>query len=163
MKRLWAPWRIEYIKSPKEDACFFCKYLQENKDDRNLVLYRGKSACVVMNYYPYNNGHLMIAPYQHTSEINELDNVTKLEIMNLIAHCQEALTEMLHAQGFNVGINIGEVAGAGLKEHLHIHVVPRWNGDTNFMPVSGHAKVISQGLRETWETLRNYFEKLPDN
>jgi len=163
MKRLWAPWRIEYIKGPKDDSCFFCKYLQEDKDERNLVLYRGKSAFVVMNYYPYNNGHLLIAPYRHSSEISELDDDTKLEMMNLIAHCQKALAELLNAQGFNVGINYGEVAGAGLKEHLHIHVVPRWNGDTNFMPVSGHTKVVSQGLKETWDTLRNYFENLPDN
>jgi len=163
MKRLWAPWRIEYIKGPKDNGCFLCKYSQENKDDSNLVLYRGKSALVVMNYYPYNNGHLLIAPYQHTSEISELNDDTKLEMMDLIAHCQKALTKMLNAQGFNIGINYGEVAGAGLKEHLHIHVVPRWNGDTNFMPVSGHTKVISQGLQETWKTLRNYFENLPDN
>lgn len=163
MKRLWAPWRIEYIKGPKDDACFFCKYIQENNDAGNLILHRGKNAFVVMNYYPYNNGHLMIAPYQHTSEIGDLDNDTKLEMMDYIVHCQKALTEYLNAQGFNVGINYGTVAGAGIKDHLHIHVVPRWEGDTNFMPVSGHAKVISQGLQDTWNSLRKYFENLPDN
>ena len=163
MERLWAPWRIEYIKGPKSDGCFFCSYIQENMDEKNLVLYRGKSSIVVMNYYPYNNGHLMIAPFQHTSEISELSDETKLEMMNLIAHCQNALVKYLNAEGFNVGINYGNVAGAGLKEHLHIHVVPRWNGDTNFMPVTGHTKVISQGLKDTWITLRHYFEKLSDN
>ncbi|RKY60449.1 MAG: HIT family hydrolase [Candidatus Neomarinimicrobiota bacterium] len=163
MKRLWAPWRIEYIKGPKEEDCFFCRYLHEKKDTVNLVLYRSNNAMVMMNYYPYNNGHLMIAPNQHTSEISELDDMTKLELMNLIAHCQKALTKHLNAQGFNIGINYGEVAGAGLKEHLHIHIVPRWNGDTNFMPVTGHTKVVSQGLKETWKTLYNYFKNLPDN
>lgn len=163
MQRLWAPWRIEYIKGPKEEGCFFCKYSHEHEDRKNLILHRGKHAFVMMNFYPYNNGHLMIAPYRHTAELDDLDDATKLEMMNYIVHCQRALSKYLSAQGFNIGINIGRVAGAGIEDHLHIHIVPRWNGDTNFMPVSGHTKVISQGLEDTWLTLRQYFEKLADN
>lgn len=160
MQRLWAPWRIEYIKRPKEKSCFFCKYSQEDNDRKNLILHRGQNAFVLMNYYPYNNGHLMIAPYRHTAELDDLDDATKLEMINLVSHCQHALTDYLHAHGFNIGINSGRVAGAGIKDHLHIHVVPRWDGDTNFMPVSGHTKVISQGLEDTWATLRQYFIKI---
>jgi len=163
MRKIWAPWRIDYIKEPKPEGCFFCKYPQESDDKKHLIVHRGKKSFVLLNYYPYNNGHLMIAPYQHTSDIGSLDDETKLEIINLIDHCMKALKEQLSAEGFNTGINSGQVGGAGINDHLHIHVVPRWNGDTNFMPVLGETKVVSQGLEETWELLRKYFEKLEDN
>lgn len=159
MKRIWAPWRIEYIKNPKEKGCIFCKFPKEQNDHERFILHRGKTCFIIMNYYPYNNGHLMIAPYLHTSKFDSLDNQTKIEMFDLIDHSTKALREKLNAEGFNIGINLGSVAGAGIKDHLHIHIVPRWQGDTNFMPVLGNSKVISQELHETWETLKEYFEK----
>lgn len=164
MKRIWAPWRIEYIKNPKEKGCIFCKFPKEQNDRERFILHRGKTCYIIMNYFPYNNGHLMIAPYLHTGDFDNLDNQTKIEIFNLIDSSTKALREKLKAEGFNIGINLGSVAGAGIGDHLHIHIVPRWQGDTNFMPVLGNAKVISQELHETWETLKEYFEKyLPDS
>lgn len=157
---LWAPWRIEYITGKREEGCFFCKYPAENNDRERLILYRGKKTFVVMNYYPYNNGHIMIAPYRHTSEIADLDNETKLEMMLLVDHSIRIFREEMSAQGFNVGLNLGDVAGAGVKDHLHMHVVPRWSGDTNFMPVIGNTKVISEGLQDTWLKLKKKFDKI---
>jgi len=156
--KLWAPWRIEYIANPKEDTCFFCKYPVENNDRKRLILYRGKNTFVIMNFYPYNNGHLMIAPYLHTSEFSELNPETKLEIFNLVEYSTKIIRSEMHAEGFNIGINLGSVAGAGVKDHLHVHVVPRWNGDTNFMPITAGTKVISEGLEETWKKLREKFD-----
>jgi len=159
MDKLWAPWRIEYIKSPKPEGCFFCQYIQENDDRKRLILHRGKKAFVIMNYYPYNNGHIMVVPYKHSSKLSDLDIDTKVEIMDLIDIGMEALRETLNAEGFNVGLNSGQIAGAGVDDHLHFHIVPRWSGDTNFMPVLGHTKVVSQGLRETWELLKKVFDR----
>ncbi|MDD5766248.1 MAG: HIT domain-containing protein [Candidatus Marinimicrobia bacterium] len=158
--KLWAPWRIEYIINPKEESCFFCKYSSENNDRKRLILFRGKNAFVIMNFFPYNNGHIMITPYLHTSEFSELNSETKLEMFNLIESSTKIIREEMRADGFNIGINLGSVAGAGVKDHLHIHVVPRWNGDTNFMPVTAGTKVISEGLEETWEKLRDRFDLL---
>jgi len=158
--KLWAPWRIEYIANPKEDFCFFCKYPTEDNDRKRLILYRGKNAFVIMNFYPYNNGHVMVAPYLHTSELSELNPDTKLEMFNLIEYSTKIIRSEMNADGFNIGINLGSVAGAGVKDHLHIHIVPRWNGDTNFMPITAGTKVISEGLEETWEKLRNKFDLL---
>lgn len=162
MKRIWAPWRIQYIKGPKDKGCFFCDYPKESDDQKHLIVHRGKKSFVLMNYYPYNNGHLLIAPYKHAGEFDQLDDDTKLEMFNYINSCIKALKEKFNAEGFNVGINIGQVAGAGIKDHIHIHVVPRWNGDTNFMPVAGHAKVISQGLEDAWKSLKQYFDNSDD-
>ena len=159
MDKLWAPWRIEYIKSPKPEGCFFCQYIQEKDDRKRLILHRGKNAFVIMNYYPYNNGHIMVVPYQHTSELSDLDSETKAEILDLIDIGMKALRETLTAEGFNVGLNSGQIAGAGVDDHLHFHIVPRWSGDTNFMPVLGHTKVVSQGLQETWELLKKVFDR----
>ena len=156
-KKLWAPWRIEYIKNPKTSGCFFCSYPKENDDKKRLILFRGKNAFVLMNYYPYSNGHLMVAPYVHECELSSLNDETKLEIFNLIQKSMEVLRVTLNPHGFNVGLNHGEVAGAGVKDHIHFHIVPRWSGDTNFMPVLGHTKVISEGLQETWEKLYIHF------
>ncbi len=158
--KLWAPWRIEYITNEKEPGCFFCKYPEENNDIERLILYRGKKAFVIMNYYPYNNGHLMVVPYLHTDSLENLDKETKLEMMMLVEKSITILKDEMNAEGFNVGINLGQVAGAGIKDHIHMHIVPRWNGDTNFMPVTGHTKVISEGLKETWKKLSKKFNKI---
>lgn len=158
METLWAPWRIEYIRSDKtEHGCIFCNKPKETRDFENLILYRGETCFVIMNYYPYNNGHLMVVPYRHTSDFHELTSGEKLEIMNLLDVSLVILREDMRAQGFNIGVNLGSVAGAGIAEHLHFHIVPRWGGDTNFMPVTGHTKVLSEGLKETAERLKAKF------
>jgi len=155
--KLWAPWRIEYITNSKPEGCFLCQYPEDTNDQEHLILFRGKAAFVIMNYYPYNNGHLMVAPYRHTSELEELDDATRLELFQLVDKSIRILRDTIKAEGFNVGLNLGAVAGAGLKDHLHIHIVPRWTGDTNFMPIIGHTKVLSEGLTETWQKLREKF------
>lgn len=158
--RLWAPWRIEYIVSEKPKDCFLCQYPKDNNDQKRLILYRGDETFVIMNYFPYNNGHIMIAPYEHTNQLADLSSNAKLEMMNLMEASVNILRDTMNADGFNTGLNLGKVAGAGVDDHLHMHIVPRWNGDTNFMPVIGHTKVISEGLEETWKKLYPYFQKL---
>ena len=160
MKKLWAPWRIDYIRSPKEDGCIFCKKSQSNNDRNNLILYRGNKSFVLMNLYPYSNGHLMISPYDHTADTNRLSKDCNLEIMELANASMNILKNTMNAEGFNFGANIGASAGAGIADHLHYHIVPRWGGDTNFMPVVGNTKVHVQGLQDTYNDLIPYFQKI---
>lgn len=159
MKKLWAPWRIDYIRTPKEDGCIFCDKSQDSNDRENLVLYRGKDAFILMNLYPYSNGHLMISPYQHTSETSDLSNDCNSEIMTLANSSMEILKKSMKAEGFNFGANLGKAGGAGIEEHIHYHIVPRWSGDTNFMPVIGTTKVMVEGLQETWDILKPFFNQ----
>lgn len=158
MDILWAPWRIEYILQKKEDECIFCNKPQQNDDQKNLILSRGEYCYVIMNYYPYNNGHVMVVPYQHTSKMTDLSKEESTEMMALLSRCISVLEEEMMPNGFNIGMNLGEVAGAGVKDHLHFHIVPRWNGDMNFMPVTGHTKVVPEALEETWKKLKRRFE-----
>ena len=160
MDKLWAPWRIDYIRTPKEDGCVFCAKSEPGDDRENLVLLRGENAFILMNLYPYSNGHLMIAPYQHTSKTLDLSRETNLEIIHMVNQSMEILKIAMKAEGFNFGANLGKIAGAGIEEHLHYHVVPRWTGDTNFMPILGHTKVIVEGLQETWDILEPNFNKI---
>jgi ATP adenylyltransferase len=161
---LWAPWRMEYIKSPKEEGCIFCNRIQQDNDRENLIVFRGVRAFVIMNKYPYNNGHLMIVPYHHEAEIENLNAAESQEIMALLQASVRALRKVMSPHGFNVGMNLGKYAGAGIDDHLHFHVVPRWDADTNFMPIIGHTKVVSEGLWETWEKLRLAFQEVrPDH
>jgi len=161
MKQLWAPWRIKYIlEADKADGCIFCDKPKEDKDQENLILYRGRKCFVMMNKFPYNNGHLMIAPYRHTADLAGLSPEEREELMALAGMSVEVLERTLSAQGFNIGMNLGRVAGAGIDQHLHLHVVPRWSGDTNFMPILGDVKVISEALEETYRKLRSGFEDL---
>ncbi len=159
MDILWAPWRIKYIKQPKEHGCIFCIKPAENQDKKNLIIYRGKTCFVIMNFYPYNNGHLMAVPFRHIADPGDLNPEERLEVIDLLISCTDALKSTMSPHGFNIGMNLGEVAGAGVKNHLHFHIVPRWNGDTNFMPICGHTKVVSEGLAETYETLAAVFGK----
>ena len=158
MKKLWAPWRIEYIRSPKEDGCIFCDKPAGDNDREDLILYHGEKVFILMNLYPYNNAHLMIAPYIHVDNTEELDADTYKEIMVLADQSMAILKETIDAQGFNFGANIGAAAGAGIEEHIHFHIVPRWAGDTNFMPGLGHTKVEVQGLQECYDLLRPHFD-----
>ena len=160
MDRLWAPWRIDYIKSEKEKGCIFCDKPAEGDDHSMLILYRGENSFVIMNLYPYNNGHLMIAPYQHTDSTHELNSSSRSEIMELADKIMTIQKNIMNADGFNYGANIGYSGGAGIADHIHFHIVPRWTGDTNFMPVLGHTKVQMQGLQETYNDLRPHFDKL---
>ena len=160
MDRLWAPWRIDYIKSEKEKGCIFCDKPAEGDDHSMLILYRGENSFVIMNLYPYNNGHLMIAPYQHTNSTHELNSSSRSEIMELADKIMTIQKNIMNADGFNYGANIGYSGGAGIADHIHFHIVPRWTGDTNFMPVLGHTKVQMQGLQETYNDLRPHFDKL---
>jgi len=148
MRQLWAPWRMEYIGSETrtDDSCIFCTKASENRDAENYVLHRGKHCFVIMNLYPYNNGHLMVAPYEHAPDIEVLTADVLADIMSTTQKCLAALRTAMAPHGFNMGINQGSVAGAGITDHMHLHIVPRWNGDTNFMPVLADVKVMPQHL-----------------
>ncbi len=157
---LWAPWRISYILGEKEEGCLFCRVAEEHDDVRNLVLYRGKLAYVIMNLYPYNSGHLMVAPYQHISELEELSDAASTEVMDLTRKCVVVLKKTLAPHALNAGLNLGEIAGSSIKEHLHMHIVPRWQGDNNFMPVIADIHVVPQALAETFALLAPEFAAL---
>ncbi len=153
---LWAPWRINYIQGLNEKQdCFICSCLTEpQKDEENFVLWRTKNCVVIFNKFPYNNGHLLLAPQKHIAGLDELSDAELLEIMKLIGICQKTLTEAIKPHGFNIGMNVGRCAGAGLPEHLHIHIVPRWDGDTSFMDVCAGTEVISQSMRDLYKKLK---------
>lgn len=152
---LWAPWRIKYIQGLADKGnCFLCEYLATpEKDADNYVLWRTEHALVVFNRFPYNNGHLLIAPTRHVPDLDQATADELLSLMGLVRDCQHVLNKSIRPHGFNVGMNFGRCAGAGLPEHLHIHVVPRWNGDTNYMHVCSDTDVISQGLDELYAQL----------
>jgi len=156
MKYLWAPWRMDYILSGKEKGCIFCQKPLEGKDKENLILHRGRYTFVMMNKYPYNNGHLMIVPKRHCVEFENLNDREIKELFCLLRISTRVLRTSLSPQGFNIGMNIGKVGGAG-EDHIHFHVVPRWNGDTNFMPILGETKIIPEYLMNTYEKLRTTF------
>jgi ATP adenylyltransferase len=154
---LWAPWRIDYIRGEKAGECFLCRIFADKNDRENLLLYRGKTCAVVMNRYPYNSGHLMITPIRHIAELGDLTPEESLEMTALTARAIATLRETMNPQGFNIGYNLGEAAGAGLKDHLHQHIVPRWVGDTNFMPVLGGPRVMPETLEATYDLLVSKF------
>lgn len=156
-ERLWAPWRLEYIRGPKAGECIFCRAVEAGDDEKYAVVHRGEHSFVILNTYPYNNGHVMVAPYVHEPTIEPLDDATLLEMMQLVKRSMAALQRIYRPEGFNIGINQGNVAGAGIEEHVHQHVVPRWGGDTNFMPVIGNARVLPQSLSDSWNELRRAF------
>lgn len=165
MEKLWAPWRMEYVQAvdENEEGCIFCTKPKEDDDRNNLILYRGDNAFVILNKYPYNNGHCMVVPYTHVSDSAALDDAVALEMWHLVHQSKDVLAQAFHPEGFNIGINIGRTAGAGIDQHCHIHIVPRWNGDTNFMPLIGQTKVISQALMETYDALAPYFKDTGSN
>ncbi len=166
MEKLWSPWRSQYIETFKEEkpdkpkGSLFTRILNENEDKKNYLLYRGKKSFIIMNLFPYNSGHLMIVPYEEAKELNELDSETRLEMFSLIELSTAALKEVMQPHGFNIGVNIGRVAGAGIEDHIHFHIVPRWKGDTNFMPVLNDVKVISEEMGRTYSKLKTVIEKI---
>jgi ATP adenylyltransferase len=161
MQRLWAPWRLEYIqKAHEEKGCIFCLKPKEAADEENLIVYRSSLSFVMMNKYPYNNGHLMIVPYQHEADLTCLSDEILLDIQHLLQLSVKALNQTMKPHGINIGVNLGRSGGAGIVDHLHYHLVPRWNGDTNFMPVISGTKVISEALSATWHKLHTAFTSL---
>lgn len=161
-ERLHAPWRMEYIEHAGEPVCecIFCEKPQQECDQQNLIIHRGEYNFVILNAFPYNNGHLMVIPYHHTADFTELSAETLHEMMRLAKLAVSALKRTMRPEGFNMGMNIGHPAGAGIAEHLHLHIVPRWNGDTNFMPVIGNTRVLPESLERTWERVHAAFNEV---
>ena len=157
MEQMWAPWRIKYIQMEKPAGCILCDKPKENDDVSNYILYRGKKNFIMMNSYPYNPGHLMIAPYRHIAEPEELTDEERDEHFKIVSRSVKLLKQVFNPAGFNIGINLGRVAGAGIEDHMHTHIVPRWQGDTNFMPVISGVRVIPEALAETYEKLKGRF------
>ncbi len=158
MKRLWAPWRMVYIKeAASESGCLFCRTARSGKEAENLLLFRGKLGFVMMNLYPYNSGHLMVAPFRHLATIEDLTDRESVLLFRLAGTSIRILDRVMKPQGYNLGMNLGRVAGAGVLGHLHLHIVPRWSGDTNFMPVLGETKVVAEALAATYKKLKREF------
>ena len=153
IRPIWAPWRMQYILSKKGPECIFCEEPKEDKDRENLILFRSTQGFIIMNLYPYNNGHLMVVPYRHVYSITELSNDELLDRMKMVQQSVQCLKEAFLPEGFNIGLNIGKVAGAGIEEHLHFHVIPRWVGDTHFMAVLGEVRVIPEHVLNTYDKL----------
>lgn len=162
MKHLWAPWRMKFIEELRDTqgGCIFCEVAQPGDDRERLILHRGTSCYVLMNRFPYNNGHLMIVPYRHLAKMVDLNSEENTEIMSLCAESVEILCTALEAEGVNCGLNIGRAAGAGILDHVHMHVVPRWNGDTNFLPVFSDTRSMPEYLHATYDRLIDGFKKL---
>ena len=152
-QRLWAPWRLDYIKGPKPDECIFCAKPAAGDDEASYIVDRGEHGFTMLNTFPYNNGHLMVSPYAHVPGIEELADEVLLELMQLTRRSLGALRSVYQPEGFNLGINQGKVAGAGVEGHIHLHVVPRWGADTNFMPVIGSTRVLPQSLKDSYAAL----------
>jgi ATP adenylyltransferase len=155
MDQLWAPWRLSYVAAPKKPTgdgdCFICEGVRGQDDRRNLVAVRTPHAVVLLNRFPYNNGHLLVAPKSHKGQLQELDPTEMLDTMETVSRMVDLLSRIMHPEGYNIGLNLGSVAGAGLPGHLHWHIVPRWAGDTNFMPVVSDTKVIAQSLESLYD------------
>ena len=156
---LWAPWRMAYIEGARGEGCLFCDKPCEADDRKNLILHRGPLTYVVMNLFPYANGHLMIVPYRHCADLGQLSPEESLEIMQSAQRCTQVLQRAFRAEGFNIGFNLGKVAGAGIADHVHLHVVPRWMGDTNFMAVLADTKVMPEYLEASYQKLQSFFQE----
>ena len=160
MDYLWAPWRIEYIKEAKDqkaESCILCDKPAAKNYAANLILYRGQYSFIIMNAYPYNSGHLMVAPYRHVANLDDLNDKERNEHFKLVSRSIAVLKRVFKADGFNIGMNLGRIAGAGVDKHIHTHIVPRWVGDTNFMPVVGDIKVVNEAIKDTYKKLAGEF------
>jgi len=158
MERLWAPWRMEYLMQDTPEGCIFCDKPAAGDDAANLILVRTPLSFIMLNAYPYNNGHLMVAPLRHAATFNDLTAEERSDLVEAVALGERIIERAYHPQGMNVGANVGHCAGAGVPGHVHVHIVPRWEGDTNFMPVLGDVRVLPETLEETYERLRSALE-----
>jgi ATP adenylyltransferase len=158
-ERLWAPWRLDYIKGPGPDECIFCVGPDTGDDPARYIVRRGEHCFAILNAFPYNNGHLMVSPYRHVPSIEELDDPALLELMTMSQASIRALRTAYAPEGFNLGVNQGKIAGAGVEHHVHLHVVPRWGADTSFMPVIGHTRVLPQSLDASYRDITRAFEE----
>ncbi|MFQ3676211.1 MAG: HIT domain-containing protein [Endomicrobiia bacterium] len=156
---IWSPWREKFIRSKKSKLCIFCQKIKSKNDKKSLIVYRGEKCFVILNLYPYNNGHLMVVPNSHKKDLSELDKEEFVELFYLVKKMVNVLKKTHKPNGFNIGLNLGKAAGAGIDEHLHIHIVPRWFGDVNFMPVVSETKVISELLRKTFTLISKEVKK----
>lgn len=164
MELLWAPWRLSYVQKVskgKDSACFICDAFKDNPDNdrKNLLLHRGEKALVILNRFPYNTAHLMVCPVRHTGDFETLLSEEMIEIDSLLKKAMKTIRKVYNPDGFNIGLNLGKVSGGSVDTHIHYHIVPRWNGDTNFMPVAAGVKVIPQSLDETYDILREFWSK----
>jgi ATP adenylyltransferase len=159
VRNLWAPWRVEYILGKKPPGCIFCPQYFDQSDEERLILHRGGLVMVMMNKYPYNNGHLLVSPLRHVSSLDELTEDEERGLMSQVKKCTRILRKVMHPDGFNIGLNIGREAGAGYEEHLHFHVVPRWRADTNFMAALADIRSIPEHIRQSYFKLRPLFIK----
>jgi ATP adenylyltransferase len=157
MKHIWAPWRIEYILQDKPEGCILCEKPKEDKDEQDYILYRGEKNFIMLNSYPYNPGHLLVSPYRHTAGLEGLTDEERDEHYRLVGRCITVLREVLKPGGFNIGANIGKDAGAGIDDHFHSHIVPRWNGDTNYVTVMDDYRVVPQALADSYKELKGKF------
>ncbi|MFO7897341.1 MAG: HIT domain-containing protein [Candidatus Cloacimonadales bacterium] len=155
---LYSPWRIKYIMDKKPEDCIFCLKPQAEDDRAHLILHRGQHCFIIMNLYPYNNGHLMVVPYRHVSTLQELDSEELSDLMNLAKLCETVLQKVYQPNGFNLGMNLGKAGGAGIESHLHLHIVPRWNGDSNFMSVTGNTRVVPESFQRAYSNLKEQFD-----
>ncbi len=154
MQHIWSPWRLTYLTKEKSDGCVFCRAVAGADDRDSLVLLRGERAFLILNRFPYNNGHFMAVPYAHVPSLEDLDPATLAELMLLVNRGIAALRHSMHPDGFNVGANLGRIAGAGIDDHVHLHVVPRWAGDTNFMPIVGDTRVVPETWAQTYDRIQ---------
>ena len=161
MDRLWAPWRVEYVTREQPKGCIFCSKAQEQQDEKNHLLWRGERVFILLNAFPYNAGHLLVAPFRHIGDALELTAEEGAELLRAVGVSLRALRASFRPQGFNIGVNLGEVAGAGVADHVHVHVVPRWSGDTNFMPVLDNTRVVPEALEATYRRLKEAIGRLP--
>jgi ATP adenylyltransferase len=160
MNHLWSPWRMDYIDGNKKvDGCIFCVAQSMQDGAKNLIVHRGKRAYTILNRYPYTSGHLLVVPFEHKANLEELDPETRAEMMELTTQCITVLRSVYNPQGFNMGANLGQAAGAGVPEHVHLHVVPRWSGDTNFMTTLGQTRVLPETLEDTYNRIKNEFQE----
>ncbi len=157
MERIWAPWRMQFIRMKKPEGCFLCENPGQDRDARNYILYRGSENFVILNNYPYNLGHLMVAPYRHVASLEDLTEEERNEHFKIVNQCVKVLREEINPESFNIGMNLGKASGAGNAGHIHTHIVPRWHGDTNFMSVLADTKVVPEALAETYERLKGKF------
>jgi ATP adenylyltransferase len=162
MKRLFSPWRMKYIQNTKinDEGCIFCDALKKLDNEANLVIARGKASFVMLNLFPYTSGHMMVAPFDHKANLDELTSQSRAEMMELVSQCIVVLKKVYHPQAFNVGANIGEAAGAGVPGHVHLHIVPRWSGDTNFMSTVGEVRVLPESIDQTFSRVRAAWQEL---